>query len=218
MTKNKFEKMFNSTGKKGKWFFLFAAVIMVFVFIVLNNKTVVNNNEISTSEIKDNETLIVENQNEVSVKVVGEVPNYYPKILKIDSMLNSKNGNIDFIVAIVEDQLVDSDASEIEVRIMKNPRMKISFDASLSTMNGKNIQNSDWIYNGSHPMLHKFIYKGKAGVFTGGTKSLIGLNGAYETEEGFKGTIPLRAVIKSGSGGQTKTSDDSVAVIFNYSN
>jgi hypothetical protein len=78
--------------------------------------------------------------------------------------------------------------------------------------------NTDWMYDGSHPFLHKFIYIGNGRTFLAGTGKSIGLNAVLNPSVNTKGIFPLKITIRSRSGGEFKTSNNNDLDYISYDN
>ena len=127
-------------------------------------------------------------------------------------------GVINFRTLVGEYNGGNSNGTDVEIRILKNPNLVISYDTTLTTLNGAAVNNADWSYDGTHPFLHKFIYIGNGGIFQKSTAEFIGINAVYNPEVAVKGLFPLKVTIKTGSGGETNGSNNDDIDYINYFN
>ena len=149
----------------------------------------------------------------------GTIPDYKPSIFISNTTIIGSTGVIDFRALIGEFNDGNSNGvTAVELRILKNPNLVISFDNTLTTLNGAAVNNADWTYDGTHPSLHKFIYVGNGGIFQKSTAEFIGINAVYNPEVGGKGLFPLKVTIRNGAGGETNGSNNDDIDYINYVN
>ena len=150
---------------------------------------------------------------------VSSLPDYKPSIFISNTTIIGGSGVIDFRTLIGEFKDGNSNGvTAVELRILKNPNLVISFDNTLTTLNGAAVNNADWTYDGTHPSLHKFIYVGNGGIFQKSTAEFIGINAVYNPEVGGKGLFPLKVTIRNGAGGETNGSNNNDIDYINYVN
>jgi hypothetical protein len=155
---------------------------------------------------------------EGTLTVVPKV-DFKPILYSSNTNVLGSEGVIDFRILIGEYAGTDSDGSaDVEFRIAKKSELAITFNPSLKVLNGQPVNNSDWVYDGSHPFLHKFIYVGNNGIFLANTGKFIGINAILKPSANTKGLFPLKITVKSGSGGETITINNNDLDYINYDN
>ncbi len=142
---------------------------------------------------------------------VGEklIPDFSPTIFTGNTTIIGDSGSVDFRVFVAE--YVDQNSNGItpvELRIIKNDDFIITYDPALSSLNGVPVSNSDWLYDGSNPSLHRFTYVGNGGIFKASTASNIGINAVYNPPSNTNGTFPLKVTIKYFSGGEVNNDNN----------
>jgi hypothetical protein len=147
------------------------------------------------------------------------VPDYSPTIFTGNTTIIGASGVVDFRVLVGEFANGNSNGvSAVELRIIKNAELTISFDNTLTSLNGQPVSNNQWQYDGSHPSLHKFIYIGNGGIFNAGTAQFIGINAIYTPPVGTNGAFPLKTTIKYFSGGEKNTNNNDDIDYIEYNN
>jgi hypothetical protein len=147
------------------------------------------------------------------------IPDYKPTIYSENLNIIGSSGVVDFRVLIGEYLSANSDGiTSVELIIVKNAALNISFDSSLTTFNGFPVNNSAWVYDGSNPAVHKFTYVGNGGIFRGNTGEFIGINAVYSPSAGTSGFAPLKVTIKYLSGGETNTINNNDIDYIQYKN
>ena len=145
-----------------------------------------------------------------------EVPDYYPTLFTKDTQVNGNTGRIDFVIFVGESNGVDSNGTNpVEVRIASSENFIFRFDDTLTTLNGRKVNNSDWEYKLERG-LHKFIYSGNDYTFPGDSFSMIGVNAVFVSPANSKGDVPLKVTVKADSGGQEFTGNDNDQDIIRY--
>jgi hypothetical protein len=157
---------------------------------------------------------------DTALVVVTIVPkaDFRPILFSANANVIGSSGIIDFTVLIGEYKGTDSDGlRDVEFRIAKIAELDITFNSSLTLLNGTVVNNSDWAYDGSHPFLHKFTYVGNGGIFLANTGKSIGINAVLNPLANTKGQFPLKITIRSRSGGETVTNNnnDFDYILFN---
>ncbi|WP_299060350.1 Ig-like domain-containing protein [uncultured Polaribacter sp.] len=147
------------------------------------------------------------------------IPDFSPTLFSGNTTVIGASGNIDFRVLVGEyDNADESGSNDVELRILKNDELQISFDNTLTTFNGELVQNSEWVYDGSHPALHKFTYIGNGGIFMANTAKFLGINATYNPAPNTAGTFPLKVTIKYFSGDEINISNNDDIEYINFSN
>ncbi|SEC55765.1 hypothetical protein SAMN04489761_3319 [Tenacibaculum sp. MAR_2009_124] len=144
-------------------------------------------------------------------------PDYKPTLFTGKTIVNGSKAKIDFVIFVGEaNGQNENGLNPVEIRIADSDRFIFQFDATLTTLNGTNVDNSDWSYR-KESGLHKFIYV-KSGGFQGNTVSKIGVKATFNSPENSSGKGPLKVTVKSDSGGQTNTRNDNDQDIIQYTN
>jgi len=151
--------------------------------------------------------------------VVLTNPDFAPTILTGNTTIIGATGVVDFRVLIGEfGNGASNGISSVELRIVKNSDLTISFDNTLTMLNGQPVSNNQWQYDGSHPSLHKFIYIGNGGIFNANTAQFIGINAVYNPLINTSGSFPLKTTVKSFSGGETNNANNNDIDYIEYNN
>ena len=143
------------------------------------------------------------------------LPDYSPTLLTNKTQINGSKGVIDFVILVAESNGENSNGvNPVEVRIPDSKRFRFSFNDQLTSLNGHELNNFNWIYkleNGLHKFTHKDIFIGKS-------VEKIGVNAIFISPENSKGEVPLKVTIKADSGGQENRGNDNDQDILKYSN
>ncbi len=152
-----------------------------------------------------------------SVSICSTPPDYEPVLFLGNTKVATGRTNISFQVKISELNNVDSNGiKRVEFRIIKDARIDISYNDTLTIHFGRTVNNSDWRYDGSHPRLHKFIFIGNLGIFKQNDTSFIGIDANFVEVSNTAGSHPFRIVLRANSGGQTNTKNDIDSGTINY--
>uniref|UniRef100_UPI002625F0B6 Ig-like domain-containing protein n=1 Tax=uncultured Polaribacter sp. TaxID=174711 RepID=UPI002625F0B6 len=147
------------------------------------------------------------------------IPDFSPTIFTGNTTVIGNSGTVDFRVLIGEYLNANSDGiSSVELRIIKNTELAISYDDTLTILNGLPVSNSDWVYDGTHPSLHKFTYVGNGGIFQALTAGFIGINAVYSPTSNTQGSFPLKVTIRYFSGGETNINNNDDIDYIEYNN
>ncbi|WP_172966910.1 hypothetical protein, partial [Patiriisocius marinistellae] len=151
--------------------------------------------------------------------IVGDLPDFGPTIFTGNTTIIGGTGVIDFRVFVAEYNGRFSNGTDpVELRIIKNSDLVVSFDNTLTTLNGSSVNNQDWIFDDSHPSLYKFTYVGNGGVFEGATASNIGINAVYNPPMSTNGSFPVKVTVKYFSGGEINNSNNDDFDYIEYNN
>ena len=143
------------------------------------------------------------------------LPDYAPTLLTNKTQINGSEGAIDFVILIAESNEENANGvNPVEVRIPDSKRFRFSFNDQLTSLNGYELNNFNWIYKLENG-LHKFTYKN---IFIGKSEEKIGVNAIFISPENSKGEVPLKVTIKADSGGQENRGNDNDQDIIKYSN
>lgn len=150
---------------------------------------------------------------------VGNLPDFGPVIFTGTTTVAGDSGNVDFRVFVAEYNDRQSNGTDtVELRIPKNSAFILTYDSSLTTLNGAPVSNSDWIFDDSSPVLYKFIYVGNGGVFEGLTASIVGINAVYNPLPNTNGIFPIQATVRYFSGGEVNNSNNDDFDYIEYNN
>ncbi len=151
--------------------------------------------------------------------IVGDLPDFGPTIFTGNTTIIGGTGVIDFRVFVAEyNNRFSNGTDPVELRIIKNSDLVITYDGTLTTINGSAVSNQDWTFDDSHPSLYKFTYVGNGGVFLGNTASNIGINAIYNPPANTNGSFPVKATIKYFSGGEINNSNNDDFDYIEYNN
>lgn len=146
-------------------------------------------------------------------------PDYKPTILSGTTVVNGAEGDVDFVVLVSELSNANSlPSNQVEFRCVKNDELDINFDANLTNLNGRTVNNKDWQFIASNPFYYRFIYTGNNGVFPKNSSEYVGVKAKLKPKEGTKGEFQLKVTMKASSGGQTNTDNDNDSETIKYSN
>ena len=150
---------------------------------------------------------------------VGNLPDFGPVIFTGTTTVAGDSGIVDFRVFVAEYNDRQSNGTDaVELRITKNSAFIITYDSSLTTLNGAPVSNADWIFDDSNPILYKFTYVGNGGVFEGLTASILGINAVYNPLPNTNGIFPIQATIRYFSGGEVNNSNNDDFDYIEYNN
>ncbi|PCH76054.1 MAG: hypothetical protein COB98_07345 [Flavobacteriaceae bacterium] len=155
-------------------------------------------------------------QKKLSVEIIGDnPPDYKPVIYSGNSQID-KDGNVDFVVLIGELLGNDSNGTvSVSFRIIKNPNVTYLFDPTLITLDGRDVNNADWILDNSHSFFMSFTYTGNGGIFKGDTASYVGVT-ANLVSPNVVGVFPVSVTVKFGSGGEIRTDNNGDKELIKY--
>ncbi|SEC55749.1 hypothetical protein SAMN04489761_3318 [Tenacibaculum sp. MAR_2009_124] len=145
-------------------------------------------------------------------------PDFYPTLLTGKTVISGPEGNIDFHVVIGEASgRASNSVDPVEFRIADSGRFNFEFDSGLNSINGIEVNNSDWTYllEGG---LHKFTYIANGGIFPKSSFSKVGIKAVFNSPRNAVGKVPLKITLKSNSGGQTNTQNDNDQDVIEYKN
>ncbi|WP_440879386.1 DUF4347 domain-containing protein [Tenacibaculum sp. C7A-26P2] len=146
-------------------------------------------------------------------------PDYSPTLYTKKTIVVGSRSEIDFVVIVAESNLQDANGiNPVELRIANSTSFNFIFQNDLTTLNGVEVDNSNWNYIGIENELHKFQFIGNNGVFPGNTISKIGIKAEFISPINSRGQKPLKVTIKSDSGGQTNRTNDNDQDIIYYNN
>ncbi|MCV6631232.1 MAG: hypothetical protein OIF50_15375, partial [Flavobacteriaceae bacterium] len=147
------------------------------------------------------------------------VPDYKPTLFSGATNVTGSQGNIDFVVLITEFVNINSFAGKpVEFRVSKNENLTVTFDNSLTSLNGKAVNNKDWQFSDNNPYYYKFVYTANNGIFPGNYGSYAGVKAILKPKPGSKGEFQLKITMRASSGGQTNTANDNDSVQIKYNN
>ena len=150
---------------------------------------------------------------------VGNLPDFGPVIFTGMTTVAGDSGNVDFRVFVAEYNDRQSNGTDaVELRIPKNSSFIITYDSTLTTLNGAPVSNADWIFDDSSPVLYKFTYVGNGGVFEGLTASIVGINAVYNPLPNTNGIFPIQATVRYFSGGEVNNLNNDDFDYIEYNN
>ena len=150
---------------------------------------------------------------------VGNLPDFGPVIFTGTTTVAGDSGIVDFRVFVAEYNDRQSNGSDaVELRITKNSAFILTYDSSLTTLNGAPVSNADWTFDDSNPILYKFTYVGNGGVFEGLTASILGINAVYNSLPNTNGIFPIQATVRYFSGGEVNNSNNDDFDYIEYNN
>jgi len=152
---------------------------------------------------------------------VGEllIPDFSPTVFAGNTTIIGTSGVVDFRVFVGEYNNQNSNGVDsVELRIIKNPGLVITYDDTLTTLNGTPVDNTSWVYDGSNPSLHKFTYIGNGGLFQASSASNIGINAIYNPPINTNGAFPLKVTIRYFSGGEVNNTNNDDIDYIEYTN
>ncbi|AWH74819.1 hypothetical protein DCS32_11815 [Dokdonia sp. Dokd-P16] len=151
--------------------------------------------------------------------IVGNLPDFGPVIFTGTTTVAGDSGIVDFRVFVAEYNDRQSNGTDaVELRITKNSAFIITYDSSLTTLNGAPVSNADWVFDDSNPILYKFTYVGNGGVFEGLTASILGINAVYNPLPNTNGIFPIQATVRYFSGGEVNNSNNDDFDYIEYNN
>ncbi len=146
--------------------------------------------------------------NEFGDAPIATTPDYFARIFTSNTIITEDSESVDFVVMIGEIEGGDSNGTDpVEYVIVKQSELSIDFDTTLTTLNGRTVNNKDWKLE-EDDFTYKFIYTGNGGIFAGDSASMVGVNATFTPQSGTKGTYPLKVTIQAGSGGETNSKNN----------
>jgi len=166
------------------------------------------------------DTSVPQNCDTATVTVtILPVPDFKPTIFTGNTTIIGAIGVVDFRVLVGEFANGNSNGvTNVELRIIKNAELTISFDNALTSLNGQPVSNNQWQYDGSHPSLHRFTYIGNGGIFNANTPQFLGINATYNPPANTKGAFPLKTTVKYFSGGEKNNANNDDIDYIEYNN
>ncbi|WP_151895380.1 Ig-like domain-containing protein, partial [Patiriisocius marinistellae] len=147
------------------------------------------------------------------------IPDFGPTIFTGNTTVIGGTGVVDFRVFVAEYANQNSNGvTPVELRIIKNDDFVITYNPTLTTINGVPVSNEDWLYDDSNPSLHRFTYIGNGGIFNASTASNIGINAIYNPPMGTNGTFPIKVTVKYFSGGEINNNNNDDLDYIEYNN
>lgn len=145
-------------------------------------------------------------------------PDFYPTLFTYNTLISGAEGSIDFYVVIGEaNGQASNGVDAVEFRIAGSGRFNFEFNSGLNSINGVEVNNSDWTYL-QEGGLHKFTYIANGGIFPRSSFSKVGIKAVFNSPSNAVGKVPLKITLKSNSGGQTNTQNDNDQDIIEYKN
>lgn len=124
---------------------------------------------------------------------------------------------IEFAVEVTEINNVDTDGSNIVVRMISDQRLTFVWDVGLTTAANLPVQNADWNYLGDNGLFHSWTYNGLNQIIQGGATSSLGFQGFYDPQV-TSGSTTFTATVVPFSGGEcnnlTNNSNSETLVYF----
>ncbi len=113
-------------------------------------------------------------------------------------------------VEISEINGIDTDGSDIKVRMPSDPRLVFVWDLGLTFVALTNVQNADWNYLGDNGIVQEWIYNGPgspSSIIPGGTTSAFGFESFYDPQS-TDGQTTITATIVPFGGGECNILND----------
>ncbi|MCV6631207.1 MAG: hypothetical protein OIF50_15250, partial [Flavobacteriaceae bacterium] len=146
-------------------------------------------------------------------------PDYKPTLFSGATNVSGSQGNVDFVVLISEFANANSiPGKPVEFRVPKNENLTVSFDNSLTSLNGRAVDNKDWQFYDNNPFYYRFVYTANNGIFPKNNGSYAGVKAILKPKPGSKGEFQLKITMKASAGGQTNTANDNDSVQIKYNN
>jgi len=130
--------------------------------------------------------------------------NLCPDLTPINTILPGNIAGLSQVgVAIEISELnnIDTDGSNIKVRMPSDPRLVFVWDPGLTYVALTNVLNSNWNYLGDNGFVHCWEYNGPAGIIPGGTVSAFGFEAFYDPQN-TDGQTTITSTIVPFSGGE----------------
>ncbi len=150
----------------------------------------------------------------------SDCENLCPDLTPIITILPGNISGISAVglaIQITELRNVDTDGSDIIVRVPSDPRMVFTWDPLLTFVAFTPVDNSDWTYLGDNGLFHSFEFSGNTMIINGGTTSAFGMEATYDPQS-TDGQTTITATIVPFSGGEcniTNNTDAERLVYFN---
>ncbi len=169
--------------------------------------------------VKITASLIGCTDTEIDIAARSCIPDYAVTMIAGITTVDGPSETINFRIDIGEFNNANSNGTVVEVRVPKlDPRLVINYDNSISTLDGNDVDNSDWTYVGTNPFNHIFRYVGSGGIFPKATSSIIGVGAVFNPVFETSGEYKMRAIIKTSSGGEINNANNNGEIIIIYNN
>ena len=147
----------------------------------------------------------------IAVSAVAPAADLSPKTTLTPNIMH---GTTQFKVTIKIMELLGNptNASEIMVRVPKDPRVSFIFNPAVTAIGSTLVNNNIWIYDESNAFFH--IFKTSA-VIAASTFSTFGFDATFTPGQS-NGRYTLTASLNSGSGGELNVQNNQNAVIVDY--
>ena len=144
------------------------------------------------------------------------IPDYRPDLFSgVSNVAGNVPTDISFVIAISEINDGNSNDVPVEIRISKEVGLLLTFDLSLTTLNGRTIDNSNWVFDETE--FSRYTFKNNI-KFEPGQRLFLGVNATYLPEFGSAGKFPLKVTIKAGAGGEVNFINNVDTDFINYLN
>lgn len=123
---------------------------------------------------------------------------------------------VEVAIQISELQNIDTDGSNVTIRLPSDPRFLFVWDISLTQAALVPVQNADWNYLGDNGIFHSWVYNGSGLVIPGQGTTALGIQSFYDPQS-TNGQTTLTATIVPFSGGEcelTNNTDSERLVYF----
>lgn len=149
-----------------------------------------------------------------SIIVVSAPPPVADLTINVTVFPNIMHGTTLFKVTIMISEMWgnSTNASEILVRVPRDPRISFTFDPTSTQIGFATVNNSIWTYDGSDAFFHIFR---TSSVIAGNSAPVFGYNATFTPGQS-SGKYTLTASVNSGSGGETFTQNNNDAETVDY--
>ncbi len=126
------------------------------------------------------------------------------------------NGITDILITVKVQELENlASSGDISFVLIKDDRLGIDWDPTANAIGPISVENSNWVYDGSHPSFH--IWTSDA-IIEGGASTVFGFISSYDPQ-GTTGTVAFTGTILQNSGGELNGLNNiDVETLFYFSN
>lgn len=146
------------------------------------------------------------------------IPDYIPTLLIDDTTIIGASGTLDFRV-VVADYASNKQQKNKPLRLViaKSLDFTVSFDSTISTLNGESVNNTEWAYT-PNAFSHIFTYTGTDGVFQQNDYSIVGISAVFSATPSSDGVSAIKISVQYNSGGETNNANNDDFDYINYFN
>lgn len=122
---------------------------------------------------------------------------------------------VEVAIVISEVDGVDTDGTNITLRVPSDPRLMFIWDVGLTQVAGIPVQNTDWNYLGSNGVFSSWIYNGNGQIINANSSVALGFQAIYDPQN-TDGQTTITATVVPFSGGDCNSLNNTDSEILIY--